>query len=81
MVKIKEVNFRKNVYEHTEEVFIKHCKRCKIVDPIDDLKKHYKAKRKELGIKDAPKVVKTEPKAEKPKAEKPKPDKKEAPKE
>jgi len=53
MVKIKEVNFRKNVYEHTEEVFIKHCKRCKIVDPIDDLKKHYKAKRKELGIKDA----------------------------
>ena len=81
MVKIKEVNFRKNVYEHQEEVFLKHCKRCKIVDPIDDLKKHYRAKRKEFGIKEAPKVVKTEPKAEKPKAEKPKPEKKEAPKE
>ena len=81
MIKIKEVKFRKDVYEHPEEVFLKHCKRCKIVDPIDDLKKHYKAKRKELGIKEAPKVVKTEPKAEKPKAEKPKPDKKEAPKE
>ena len=79
MVKIKEVKFRKDVYEHPEEVFLKHCKRCKIVDPIDDLKKHYKAKRKELGIKDAPKAEK--PKAEKPKAEKPKPDKKEAPKE
>jgi len=76
MIKIKEVNFRKDVYEHPEEVFLKHCKRCKIVDPIDDLKKHYKAKRKDFGIKEAPKVVKTEPKAEKPK-----PDKKEAPKE